>query len=246
MNFLLIILGIIALIVVFYFIAKFIVNYIPRQFHWVISLLLLFVSIFLGYKIYDSIIGDIKFDKEKKVRYQKAIDRLKLIREAEVMYRSAKEDYTKSFDTLIMFIEHDSMPILRTFERTKTVVERGVSVVKEYKEVKVIGYTRVLDAFKGKDYKNMKYIPGTKKTFELNTDYVEKGVNKYKAPVFEVKVNKKDILEGMDKELIKREISIVGVDEINGEYITVGTLNDVKDTGNWPPSYDKLSTEDEK
>ena len=246
MKLLIIIVGILALIVLFYFLAKFIVNFIPKKFHWIISLLLLLTSIFLGYKIYDSVIGDIRFNQEKVDRYQKTIDRLKLVRDAEVKYRTAKGDFTKSYDTLVMFIEQDSMPIIRSFERSKTVIDRGVPRVVEYKEDKIIGYTQVIDDFKDKDFKNMMYIPGTDKKFELNTGYVEKGVNKYKAPVFEVKVNKRDILAGLNEELIERELSIVGVDEINGEYITVGTLDDVKDTGNWPPSYDKLSVKVEE
>jgi hypothetical protein len=28
------------------------------------------------------------------------------------------------------------------------------------------------------------------------------------------------------------------MDEVRGKYISVGTLEDVKDSGNWPPMYD--------
>ena len=227
------------LIVVFYFIAKLIVNHVPHKLFPLISIVLLLISGFLGYLIVDSIVGDIKFNNEKVKRYQVAVDGLKLIRDAELAYKNVKGDYTNDFTKLINFIENDSFPLLRTLEKTKQVTDRGVAREIEFKILDTIGYQRVKLDFEGKDYKNMMYVPGTSMKYELKTGYVIKGVNKYKAPVFEAKIAKTAILEGLREDLLKKELQIVGVDEINGESIIVGTLEDVKETGNWPPSYDK-------
>ena len=129
---------------------------------------------------------------------------------------------------------------------TKRVNDRGVMRDVEYKVVDTVGYKAIIDDFRDRDYKNMMYVPDTEIKYDLKTGYIEKGVNKYKAPVFEAKVSKEVLLEGLPKDLINRELEIVGVDEINGDYIIVGTLDDVKETGNWPPNYDLRKVTDEK
>ena len=232
------ILLVVGLIFVFLLLAKLIVEYVPKKVHWIISLVLLFLSVYLGYKIYDGIVGNINFHKEKKVRYAKVINNLKIIREAELSYKNVKGDYTKDFNELVRFIDQDSIPEIRTYEKSKTIVERGVPVVVEYKVTDTVGYHKVKENFKHLDYKNMMKVPGTSTNFELATGHVEKGPASIKTPVFEVKVAKKIVLEGMDSNLIKQEVNVLGVDEVRGEYISIGDLEDVKDSGNWPPSYD--------
>ena len=232
------ILLLIGLILAFLLLAKVIVEYVPKKLHWIISLLLLLIAVYLGYKIYDGIVGNIKFHQEKQKRYAKVVDNLKIIREAELAYKKVNRTYTNDFNKLVNFIENDSFPILQSFERSKTVVVRGVSQVVEYKEIDTIGFEKVIDDFKNVDYKNMMKVPGTDANFELATGFVEKGIADLKTPVFEAKVAKEVVLKGMNQNLIVQEKSVLGVDEVRGEYISVGNLEDVKDSGNWPPSYD--------
>jgi len=246
MSLLYLVLGIVALIVVFFLLAKLIVDKVSRKYFPYISIILLLISIFLGYKIVDSVVGDINFNKEKVVKYQNAINGLKLIRDAEVAYKNVKGEYTNDYAKLIDFIENGSYPILRTYERTKTVTDRGVAREVEYKVTDTVSWAKVKNDFEGKEYKNMMYIPGTTIKYDLKTGFVEKGINKIKAPVFEAKIAKKVILEGMRNDLLERELSVVGIDEVIGEFISVGTLEDVKETGNWPPSYDKRNSSDTK
>ncbi len=240
------ILLVVGLIFAFLLLAKLIVEYVPKKVHWIISLALLFLAIYLGYKIYDGIIGNINFHKEKKVRYAKVINNLKIIREAELAYKNVKGDYTKDFNKLVSFIDTDSIPDVRTYEKSKTVMKRGVPEQVEYKVVDTIGYSKVIDDFKNLDYKNMMKVPGTEANFQLATGYVEKGPASIKTPVFEVKVAKDIVLKGMDKNLIKQEVNVLGVDEVRGEYISVGNLEDVKDSGNWPPFYDTRKDSDKE
>lgn len=246
MSILVFVLVIAVLIILFYFIAKLIVNYVPKKFFPIISVVLLAISAYLGYLIYNSIAGDIKFNKEKTERFQNAVDGLKLIRDAELAYKNVKGDYTNDYNKLIEFIENGSSPITSVREMTKNVMDRGVARVVEYKVTDTIGYRKVIEDFKDRDYKNMMYVPGTQIKYDLKTGYIEKGVNKFKAPVFEAKVDKTLLLEGLSKDLIKRELSVVGVDQINGPTIIVGTLDDVKETGNWPPNYDTRKVSDQK
>ena len=50
---------------------------------------------------------------------------------------------------------------------------------------------------------------------------------------------KKGILAGMDRSLVKQEIEAITTDEIKGEFVSVGSLTEVTTGGNWPPFYDK-------
>ncbi len=80
-------------------------------------------------------------------------------------------------------------------------------------------------------------VPGTDAEFELKSDVIEK-VQGVKTSVFEVRVAKEIVLKGMDKDLINVEKEQLGGINIPGEYISVGSLNEVNSNGNWPPLYD--------
>ena len=121
----------------------------------------------------------------------------------------------------------------------------GGGITKEIEErvVDTIGYEDVRASFAGKDYKNMLKIPGTDQMFKIEIGFVEKIVG-LQAPVFEVKVDKALILDGMDYNLIKQEKEAIGGEEIKGEFVRVGSLGEVSEEGNWPPYYDKADKKD--
>ncbi len=226
-------------IVVTAFLAYAIVNFIPRKLHWIISILLIAIAIFLVYKINFEITKPIKFNTEKKEKYAKVINNLKIIRDAEVAYKRVNGNYTTDGEALIQFIENGKFALTQTRYVPKT-ISVGGGITKEIEErvVDTIGYEEVKNAFIGKDYKNMMKIPGTDQTFKIEIGEIEKIVG-LKAPVFEVKVDKALILAGMDENLVKQEKEAIGGEEIRGEFIRVGSLTDVSEDGNWPPYYDK-------
>lgn len=226
-------------IVVTAFLAYAIVNFIPRKLHWIISILLIAIAIFLVYKINFEITKPIKFNEEKKERYAKVINHLKIIRDAEIAYKKVNGNYTTDSQALIQFIENGKFALTQTRYVPKTIsVGGGITKTVEERVVDTIGYEEVKNAFKGKDYKNMMKIPGTDQNFKIEIGEIEKIVG-LKAPVFEVKVDKSLILAGMDENLVKQEKEAIGGEEIRGEFIRVGSLTDVSEDGNWPPYYDK-------
>jgi len=226
-------------IVVTAFLAYAIVNFIPRKLHWIISILLIAIAIFLVYKINFEITKPIKFNKEKKEKYAKVIDNLKIIRDAEVAYKRVNGNYTTDGEALIQFIENGKFALTQTRYVPKTIsIGGGITKTIEERVVDTIGYDEVKNAFVGKDYKNMMKIPGTDQTFKIEIGEVEKIVG-LKATVFEVKVDKALILAGMDRNLVKQEKEAIGGEEVRGEFIRVGSLTDVSEDGNWPPFYDK-------
>jgi hypothetical protein len=103
-----------------------------------------------------------------------------------------------------------------------------------------LGFTPVRDAlFNGTDrYKTMMNIPieGIDATFELEAGKLEKSGATYS--VFEAKVSKDVILQGLDADLIVLEKQVVSVEGVNGPSIKVGSMTEVNTSGNWPKLYD--------
>ncbi len=236
MNLLLMIL---AAVVVAVLLALLVVKFVPLKMRWLVSLLLLGATVFLVYKIYGGIMEPIKFDKDKKVRYAKVVKNLKLIRDAEVKYKEVYGTYTNSKDSLLSFIEKGQLAITETKNVEKT-INLGGGITKDIsvKVVDTVGYEPVLKYFSNKNYKDMFNVPGTSEQFELATGRVEK-VAGLEVPVFEAKVSKKPILQGLNPSLIKQELEAIESDQIKGEFVSVGSLSEVTVGGNWPPSYDK-------
>ncbi|GAB7256931.1 hypothetical protein [uncultured Polaribacter sp.] len=227
-------------------IAIVIVKYLPLKLRWIPSILLLFLAVYLGFKIYNGIMEPINFNKNKITRYAKVVDNLKMIRDAEVKYYEANGNYTKDKNALIKFIDTAKLALTNT----KTIVETvnkggGITDEVERRVTDTIGYEPVLKYFKDRDYKTMFSVPGLKGTeFELEVGTVEK-VQGLVVPTFMAKTPKKALLEGMNESLVKQELEVIAADQIKGEYVSVGSLDEVTTAGNWPPSYDKKSDKKE-
>lgn len=226
-----------------FFLAWLVVKYLPLKFRWIVSLGLLAVSIFLGYLIYQGIMGPIEFNQKKRARYAPVIENLKIIRDAQVDYYEVMGNYTDNEQALISFIDTAKRAIVEMRD-TVVKVNKGskwqpvyVDVEKRIKDT--IAYEPILTRFKDRDYKNMFNVPGVPgKKFTVTVSKVEK-IAGLEVPVFEVRTDKEPILKGMDRSLVKQELEAVTADEIKGPYVSVGSLSEVTTGGNWPPSYDK-------
>ena len=217
--------------------AYLIVNKLPAKIKPVLSIVLWIVIVFFGYQIYQSIMGPIKFNKEKKERYAEVIEHLKTIRDAELAYASVNRKFTNKYEDLINFIENDSFAITEVKNIVVTEQRGRITIDVEKRVVDTIDFEMVKTQFEGRNYKDMMNVPGTDAKFELQTSTVEK-VQGVKASVFEAKVDKAVVLAGMDKDLIRQEKEALGGINVPGEYIAVGSLEDVNSNGNWPPFYD--------
>jgi len=234
---------IIAAILVVGFLSYLIVNKVPKKLRPIISIVLWVLIIFLGYKIYQSIMGPIEFNKEKKIRYALVIENLKTIRDAEVAHKEVTGNFTDKPANLISFIDTAKFAITETKNIVITEQRGAISVDVEKRVTDTIGFKDVRASFAGRDYKNMFKVPNTDTQFEIKTGWVEK-VQGVKAPVFEARVDKAIVLEGMNKDLMRMEKESLGGAEVSGEYISVGSLENVNTSGNWPPSYDPEGEKD--
>ena len=209
----------------------------------VIQLLLWIVIIFLGYMVFDSVYEPVQFNQVKEKRYQKVIEKLNDIRDAEMAYRDVTGKFTGSFDELVRFIDTAKFTI--TQRRDTTVLDeefQRIYKVDKYVEQVVIdtlGFASVKDSlFGGSDrYKTMMKVPveGVDAEFELDAGTVTK--NETEIPVFEAKVAKEVLLHDQDPDLVVLEKQVISVDQIPGAYVKVGSMEEVKTAGNWPKTY---------
>ena len=217
--------------------AYLIVNKLPAKLKPVLSVVLWVVIVFFAYKIYNSIMEPIKFNNEKKERYTKVINNLKIIRDAEIAYAEVNRRFTANYNDLISFIDTAQFAVTEVKNIVVTEQRGRITVDVEKRIVDTVGFEPVINSFKGRDYKNMMNVPGTDAKFELKTGTVEK-VQGVQASVFEAKIDKAVVLEGLNKDLIRQEKEALGGINVPGEFIAVGSLEEVNSNGNWPPFYD--------
>ncbi|HSP82454.1 MAG TPA: hypothetical protein VLN72_01835 [Gillisia sp.] len=211
----------------------------------VIQLVLWVVIIFLGYLVFNAVYEPIQFNKLKEKRYAKVIERMQDIRAAQLAHREVTGKYAKDFDGLIQFVDTAEFVVVQ--RRDTTVMDEvyrkayGVDRYMDIIIVDTLGYSSVKDSiFKSDRYKQMRKVPveGVDAEFEMDAGSIVKNNNTF--PVFEVKVNKSVILHDQDKDLVLQEKQVMSVDGVNGEFIRVGSMEDVNTSGNWPQLYGSI------
>ena len=209
-----------------------------------IQAVLWMLAIFFSYKIYDSINGPISFNKTKNERYALVINKLKLIRKAQIAHKDVKGIYSNNFDSLVNFIDNGIFTLIEKRDSSYMEYDRTyrIDMLREVVVIDTLGFVPVKDSlFKDSNaYKKFANVPieGVEAKFDINSDIIDK--NGYRVPVFEVKVAKEVILHDQDKDLIKIENETVSVDGVNGPSIILGSLTEVSTNGNWPTIFDAV------
>ncbi len=225
-------------IIACYFLAKAISKFVPQKLLPVISIVLYAIVGILAYLSYQGIMNPIKFKKEKEKRYSEVIDNLKLIRDAQAAHKKVTGHFAKKGEDLIVFIDTAKFAITEDKNMVRQIdLGGGITGEEEYLVTDTIGYSDVRASFVGKDYKGMMDVPGTNKKFNMEVSQVKKAHGDMR-DVYLVKVDKADVLNGLDPDLINLEKKAEANDEVKGEFISVGSLSDVSTNGNWPPKYD--------
>ena len=210
----------------------------------IIQLVLWVLIIFLGWKLYNSIIGPVQFNKTKVERYEKVIAKLKDVKKAQLAHQEITGSFSGNFDSLVRFIDTAQFAITARRDSSYADVEKnkayGISsgYFIDVIVVDTLSFESVKDSlFKGDRYKTMMNVPGTEAKFDLKAGKLEKNGVMYS--VFEAKVDKKVVLQGLNKDLITQETQVNSVDGVNGPFIKLGSMNEINTSGNWPKLYDK-------
>jgi hypothetical protein len=224
---------------------KLIDKFVKPKLRPVVSIVLWGVTILFAYLIYMSIQAPIKFDKIKEARYKVAVNRMIDIKAVQLAYKSIKGKYTDNMDSIVKFVENDYFIILERKDSSVVDVERNKAYgitsgyFKDIVVTKEIGRVKVKDSlFKDSDrYKrlNMVKVDGISTQIDMKADYVIR--NNTKVPVFLAKLEKISLLTDQDPDLIAKEKTVKSVEAIDGEFITLGSIEEVNMTGNWPKKY---------
>ncbi|WP_299324282.1 hypothetical protein [uncultured Maribacter sp.] len=209
----------------------------------IIQIVLWIGCIALGYFIYNSITGPIKFKEVKEERFSQVVAKLKDIKNSQDAYKTINGKYANDFNSLIRFIDTGNYVI--TQQRDSSFLEMndayGIEMLKEVKIIDTLGFVSVKDSLFKTDtrYKSLMDVPtaANGEKFTMKAGFVEK--SGYKAPVFEAKVDKEVVLYDQPKDLLAREKASLSVEEVNGPTIYVGSMDEVSTSGNWPAIYDR-------
>ena len=223
-------------------------NYVPKKIKPILNVVLWVLIIFLGYLTFDSVYGEIKFNKLKKDRYMVVIESLKDIRDSQLAHRTVTGKFSKDFDELVKFVDTAKFTI--TQRRDSTVIDEeltarygGVETTKDIVIIDTLGFVPVKDSLFGVDtrYKTMMNVPGAEAGAKFKLDAGK--LPDEDIAVFEASVDKEVILFDQDKNLINKEKQVVAVDGVNGPTLKVGSMSEVYTKGNWPKSFNTKKEE---
>lgn len=191
----------------------------------IIQIVLAIAILAFAYKIYESIMAPVRFNQEKDSRRSAVIDKLKDIREVQGIYLSMNGKYCSTFDSLIMFVKNEKIPIVKLTARPGD--STFTNPIRD-----TVDFVTVIDSLFGKregfNIDNIAMIPysdenGEKAdTFEMKVAVVEKGT--VPVNVIEVFAPNRTFLKGLD---LKKN----NIDPEDG--LRFGSLSDPSTDGNW-------------
>jgi hypothetical protein len=201
-----------------------------------IQVVLLVVVVFLGYKVYDSIMEPVRYKKATTDREKIIIEKLNQIKELEIQYKKLNGKYAGSFDTLVDFYMNDEMPLV-----FKSGVVPDTLTEDQALEMGIITRDTTLIAIKDTllkdvenfDIKKLVLVPFThgKVKFEIERSTVKRA--NFDVPVFEVRCYKKDYLAGIkEQDLLQNDLLIMKEDD-KFPGLKLGSLTEPSTDGNW-------------
>lgn len=248
-----IILLIIGICVLTFVMVKLIDKYVQPKTRMIVSVLLTLVNILIAYLIYASVMKPIEFAKEKDSRYEIAVQKLADLKKAQEGYKKVNGKFADNFDQLVIFIETAKFPIISRKDTIKIDVEKNRAFRIETDAtgkggffldvvlIDTLGYETVKEKlFPDNDrYKRLQNV----KIGEIIVPVILKtGIisrNDQNISVFQATIDKNALLADLDQDLVKEEQKVESIDEINGDQIILGSLEEAATTGNWPKKYGK-------
>ncbi len=191
---------------------------------------LMVIIVFLAYMVFESIMGPVRFENDRKLREKIVVKNLMDIREAQLAYKALNDTFVPNFDSLIRFIKEGQIPIVNIIaDPTDTTFTKTIN--------DTIGYISVQDSlFKGADHQGfnadrLRYVPFTNNVeFEIQTATIKRGGVKVSA--IEVTSQWDDILWDLDKQLRLNYIkTLTDLEKFPG--LKFGSVIEPSTGGNW-------------
>lgn len=145
----------------------------------ILSIVFLVIALGLGYYLYSRV--DVKIEEDRRITRveRQVIEKLKMIRDAQIAYQAIHGKYTSDWDNLISFIDTGKIYIIQRRENVKELTYGRDSV---WIETDTLGSVTVRDSlFSSNKYPNfnlerLPYIPGTdNQKFDVFADEIIRG-----------------------------------------------------------------------
>jgi hypothetical protein len=189
-----------------------------------------------------SIQKPINFEKEKKIRYDKVIERLNDIRKAQIAFKDVHGKFCGNWDSLITFVKYDSIPAVRKIGMlTDSMIETGLDekaamikglIVRDTLKVKI------LDEIFTSNYpiEKLGVIPNSNgEKFWLSQTIITSNSG-VKVPVFEVRAHNNQILFELLDDYKQEIVNLNEQCRVNNLYpgLKVGSVEEANNNaGNW-------------
>lgn len=145
----------------------------------ILTIVFFLTSVGLAYYLYDSINSSIEETKRIQRAEKAIINKLKMIREAQLAYNAVNGQYTSDWDKLLSFVDTGSFYLI---ERTETVITLDYGADSTYVELDTLGTVPVMDSvfsaerFPKFDLQSLPYVPFVepRTKFEMFADKITK------------------------------------------------------------------------
>ena len=198
-----------------------------------IALILIPLNIILAYFVYNSINSEVEFQQVAKVRIAENVQKLKDLRQVQIAYKKVNNTYSNNFESLIDFLENDSIAIVKAIGETPDtltdaqalelgIISRDTAYVLAKETVFDDAYLTSRNEKFPLDLTELITVPHSEKNYSVDAGMVEKG--KVVVQVFEISTTYGAVFTGLDAENKSFELS---------NLLKVGSMDEASLNGNW-------------
>ena len=198
-----------------------------------IALILILLNIILAYFVYNSINSEVEFQQVAKVRVAENVQKLKDLRQVQIAYKKVNNNYSNNFESLINFLENDSMAIVKAIGETPDsltdvqalelgIISRDTAYVLAKETVFDEAYLSSRNEKFPLDLSALTTVPHSDQNYSVDAGMVEKG--KVVVQVFEISTTYGAVFTGLDAENKSFEL---------GNLLKVGSMDEASLNGNW-------------
>ena len=198
-----------------------------------IALILIPLNIILAYFVYNSINSEVEFQQVAKVRVAENVQKLKDLRQVQIAYKKVNNTYSNNFESLIDFLENDSMAIVKAIGETPDsltdaealelgIISRDTAYVLAKETVFDEAYLSSRNEKFPLDLSALTTVPHSDQNYSVDAGMVEKG--KVVVQVFEISTTYGAVFTGLDAENKSFEL---------GNLLKVGSMDEASLNGNW-------------
>ena len=198
-----------------------------------IALILIPLNIILAYFVYNSINSEVEFQQVAKVRVAENVQKLKDLRQVQIAYKKVNNTYSNNFESLIDFLENDSIAIVKAIGETPDsltdaqalelgIISRDTAYVLAKETVFDEAYLSSRNEKFPLDLSALTTVPHSDQNYSVDAGMVEKG--KVVVQVFEISTTYGAVFTGLDAENKSFEL---------GNLLKVGSMDEASLNGNW-------------